>query len=113
MGGRYDRQPELLIDQIRQVHDLIAPLMKPADKLYFRAPYGAWRQAHADILNADPVLRNYVGPVYWDEGGPDHHDRRRLCDERGGLELLAAQMTPDVCAKGYLREIAVTMAAWC
>ena len=69
LGSRYDADPEALIEQIRDVDDQIAPLMAKGDKFYFRAPYGAWRKAHADILNADPQLRNYVGPIYWDVGG--------------------------------------------
>ncbi len=69
LTSTYDADPETLIGQIRLVHNEIAPLMKPGDKFYFRAPYGYWRSAHAKILNADPVLRNYVGPVYWDIGG--------------------------------------------
>src|SRR5882757_3522814 len=69
LGNRYDADPEALLAQLRDVHDQIAPLMAKTDKFYFRAPYGAWRSAHAEILNADPTLRQYVGPIYWDVGG--------------------------------------------
>jgi peptidoglycan/xylan/chitin deacetylase (PgdA/CDA1 family) len=69
LGHAFDEHPERLLDQLRDVNDQIAPLMRQGDKFYFRAPYGSWRSAHADILNADPVLRNYVGPIYWDIGG--------------------------------------------
>ena len=104
LTSKFDADPNTLIDQIREVHDEIAPLMKPTDVLYFRAPYGYWRAAHAAILNADPVLRNYVGPIYWDIGGDiTMHD---------GYVMSAAdwacwkhKWTAQVCAKGYLREI--------
>ena len=105
LNRRYDRDPERLLNQIRVVHDLIAPLMKPTDKFYFRAPYGSWRTAHADILNADPILRNYVGPIYWDEGG-------EITMTRDGYVMSAADWScwhhhweAATCAKGYLREI--------
>ncbi len=105
LSRRYDNNPEKLIDQIRVVHDLIAPLMKPSDKFYFRAPYGSWRSAHADILNADPILRNYVGPIYWDNGG-------EISMTRDGYVMSAADWAcwhhhwaAETCAKGYLREI--------
>jgi peptidoglycan/xylan/chitin deacetylase (PgdA/CDA1 family) len=105
LGRRYVRNPEALIDQIRSVHDLIAPLMKPTDKFYFRAPYGSWRTQHAAVLNADPVLRNYVGPIYWDEGGD-------ISMTRDGYVMSAADWScwhhhweASTCAKGYLREI--------
>ena len=58
LSGSFDAHPERLIAQLQDVNDQIAPLMKPTDKFYFRAPYGSWRDAHAAILNADPVLRN-------------------------------------------------------
>jgi len=104
LTSKFDADPNTLIDQIREVHDEIAPLMKPTDVLYFRAPYGYWRAAHAAILNADPVLRNYVGPIYWDIGGDiTMHD---------GYVMSAAdwacwkhKWTAQICAKGYLREI--------
>ena len=104
LRSSYDAEPERLINQIRITHDEIAPFMKPGDKFYFRAPYGYWRSAHAKILNADPVLRNYVGPIYWDIGGQ--------ISTRDGYIMSAAdwdcwrhKWTAQTCAKGYLREI--------
>ena len=104
LTSEYDAHPELLLDQIREVHDEIAPLMKPGDQFFFRAPYGSWHSAHAEILNADPVLRNYTGPVYWDIGGE--------ITKQDGYVMSAADWdcwhlhwTAEVCAKGYLREI--------
>ena len=90
LGSRsYDENPEALIAQIRDVHDQIAPLMAKGDKFYFRAPYGAWRKGHADILNADPELRRYVGPIYWDEGGDIAMSAATAMSWLGGLGLLA------------------------
>ncbi|MBI3676201.1 MAG: polysaccharide deacetylase family protein [Proteobacteria bacterium] len=105
LGKKYVRHPELLIAQIREVHDLIAPLMPANAKFYFRAPYGSWRTAHADVLNADPVLKNYVGPIYWDIGGS-------ISTSSDGYVLSAADWDcwhrgwdAETCAKGYMREI--------
>lgn len=104
LTGAFDSDPEKLISQIRLVHDEISPFMKPGDKFYFRAPYGYWKSAHAKILNADPVLKNYVGPVYWDIGGQ--------ISMRDGYIMSSAdwdcwrhKWTAQTCAKGYLREI--------
>jgi peptidoglycan/xylan/chitin deacetylase (PgdA/CDA1 family) len=104
LRSSFDAEPERLIEQIRITHDEIAPFMKPGDKFYFRAPYGYWRSAHAKILNADPVLRNYIGPIYWDIGGQ--------ISMRDGYIMSAAdwdcwrhKWTAQTCAKGYLREI--------
>ncbi len=105
LGRRFDSDPGKLIDQIRAVHDLIAPLMKPGDKFYFRAPYGAWRSAHADILNADPVLRNYVGPIYWDNGGENSMTRDGYVMSAADWSCWHHHWTAETCAKGYLREI--------
>lgn len=98
-------QPRLLLNEVRMVDTQIAPHMRPGDKLYFRAPYGYWKSAHASILNADTRLRHYVGPIYWDIGG-------QMSMSRDGYVMAAADWdcwrigwTPQTCAKGYLREI--------
>ena len=103
---KYSDHPELLIDQIREVNDLIAPYMKPGDKLYFRAPYGAWRASHAAILNADPVLKYYVGPIYWDAGGSTYVDKDGYVITSADWDCWHRGWTAETCAKGYLREIA-------
>lgn len=100
----FDDDPSTLINQLKIVHNEIAPLMKPTDKFYFRAPYGYWRSAHAAILNADPVLRNYVGPIYWDIGG-DITMRDGYVMSAADWDCWRHKWTPQVCAKGYLREI--------
>jgi peptidoglycan/xylan/chitin deacetylase (PgdA/CDA1 family) len=102
---RYDANPQLLIDQLRIVHDQIAPLMRPGDKFYFRAPYGAWKAAHATILNADPVLRNYIGPVFWDEGGESSMTADGYVMAAADWSCWHNHWAPQTCAKGYLREI--------
>ena len=104
LTSRFDANPYALIQQIRITHDYIAPLMKPSDKFYFRAPYGSWRSAHAAILNADPVLRNYVGPIYWDVGG-DISMKDGYVMSSADWDCWRHHWRPQVCAKGYLREI--------
>ena len=102
--GSFDADPETLLSQLRIVHNEIAPLMKPTDKFYFRAPFGYWRSAHARILNDDPVLRNYVGPIYWDVGG-DITMRDGYVMSAADWDCWRHKWTPQVCGKGYLREI--------
>jgi peptidoglycan/xylan/chitin deacetylase (PgdA/CDA1 family) len=104
LGTRYDATPERLLAELRDVDQQIQPLMKRGDKLYFRAPYGAWRSAHADILNADPRLRNYVGPVYWDIGG-DIAMRDGYVMSAADWDCWHIHWGAQTCAKGYLREI--------
>src|SRR5438067_2266746 len=53
----YVDNPDLLLEQLRDVDDQIAPLMPADARFYFRAPYGAWRPEFAEALNADPVLK--------------------------------------------------------
>jgi peptidoglycan/xylan/chitin deacetylase (PgdA/CDA1 family) len=102
---RYSDHPELLIDQIREVNDLIAPYMKPGDKLFFRAPYGAWHAEHAAVLNADPVLKYYIGPIYWDAGGGTYVDKDGFVITSADWDCWHRKWTAETCAKGYLREI--------
>jgi peptidoglycan/xylan/chitin deacetylase (PgdA/CDA1 family) len=106
LGDKYVRDPQLLIDQIRDTDDLIRPYMKPDDPLFFRAPYGIWRTAHAQVLNADPVLKYYVGPIYWDIGGDTKLDSDGTIQSASDWDCWHRGWSPETCAKGYLREIA-------
>src|SRR5215472_1487677 len=49
LGEHFVEHPDLLIAQIREVDDMIAPLMPAGTKFYFRAPYGTWRTSHAAV----------------------------------------------------------------
>ncbi len=105
LGKHYVNHPEMLLDQIRQVDVLITPLMAPGTKFYFRAPYGSWRSPHAAVLNADPVLKKYVGPIYWDEGGDITKDSDGYILSSADWDCWHRHWDADTCAKGYLREI--------
>lgn len=105
LGKRFVAHPELLLDQIRQVDDEITPLMAPGSKFYFRAPYGSWRSAHAAVLNADPVLKKYVGPIYWDEGGDITMSSDGYILSAADWDCWHKHWDAETCAKGYLREI--------
>jgi peptidoglycan-N-acetylglucosamine deacetylase len=105
MGASYDADPAKLQHQLRDVDDLIEPLMKPGDKLFYRAPYGAWKSAHAEILNNDPKLRNYVGPIYWDVGGDISMSKDGYVMSAADWDCWHLKWSAQTCAKGYLREI--------
>lgn len=101
----YAQDPQLLADELHDVDDQIRPLMPKDSDYFFRAPYGIWRPEFAQTLNSDPLLRQYVGPVFWDVGGDI------VFDDLGNL-LSAAdwqcwQRDWDVgdCTEGYLNEI--------
>lgn len=104
LSSRYDRNPSRLLSQIRQVDNEIAPLMPTSAKFYFRAPYGSWRHAHAAILNDDPVLRKYVGPIYWDVGGETRLNRNGYIMSSADWNCWHRGWSAQTCAKGYLRE---------
>ena len=105
LGSRYDADPDQLLNQLRDVDDQIAPLMAKGDKAYFRAPYGAWRSAHAEILNADAQLRRYVGPIYWDVGGDITMSRDGYVMSAADWDCWHLGWSARTCAKGYSREI--------
>jgi peptidoglycan/xylan/chitin deacetylase (PgdA/CDA1 family) len=105
LGAKYDANPDMLLDQLRDVHDQIAPLMSKGDKFYFRAPYGQWKYAHAAILNADPELRRYVGPIYWDIGGDISMSRDGYVMSAADWDCWHLHWSARTCAKGYSREI--------
>jgi len=106
LGRRYAASPELLLEQIAGTNNAIAPYVKPGQGLYFRAPYGVWRHAHARILNDDPILRNYVGPIYWDIGGQIVTDDEGNTRSAADWDCWSRDWDADRCARGYQREIA-------
>ena len=105
MGTSYDADPAKLLHQLRDVDEQIEPLMKPGDKLFYRAPYGTWKSAHAEILNRDPRLRNYTGPVYWDIGGDITMSPDGYVMSAADWDCWHLKWSAHTCAKGYLREI--------
>ena len=105
LGSSYDADPDRLVEQLRDVDDQIAPLMAKGDKAYFRAPYGAWKSAHAAILNADPQLRRYVGPIYWDVGGYITMSSDGYVMSAADWQCWRKGWEARTCAKGYSREI--------
>jgi peptidoglycan/xylan/chitin deacetylase (PgdA/CDA1 family) len=105
LGKRYVRHPDMLIEQIREVDNYIRPLMPANAKFYFRAPYGSWRKQHAAVLNADPVLKQYVGPVYWDAGGDIAMSSDGYILSSADWDCWHRHWDADKCAKGYTREI--------
>jgi len=105
LDARYDADPQGLVDQIRDVHEEIAPLMPADAKFYFRAPYGKWTKAHARILNANSELRRYVGPIYWDVGGDISMSRDGYVMSAADWDCWRMGWSAHTCAKGYLREI--------
>lgn len=105
LSARYDAHPEQLIAQLKRVNDEIAPLQPKGTRLFFRAPYGAWRSAHAKILNADPVLKHYIGPIYWDIGGETRLNANGYVMSAADWNCWHRHWSAGICAKGYLREI--------
>lgn len=99
-------EPANLFHEVADVHYVIKDFVQPYGRLYFRAPGGAWKVQHAALLNADPVMRDYIGPVYWDIGG----ELKRSAD---GSVIAAADwacwnkktgVSVDACLQGYLNE---------
>ena len=105
MGSSYDANPEKLIAQVKPVNSEIAPLQPKNTQLFFRAPFGSWRSAHAAILNRDQVLRQYIGPIYWDIGGETRMDSQGYVLSSADWNCWHRRWPAEVCAKGYLREI--------
>ena len=105
LGRRYAATPELLITEIGNTQAAIQPYVRPGQGLYFRAPYGVWRRVHADYLNQDPVLKYYVGPVYWDIGGDISYDDEGRLRSAADWDCWSQNLTAEQCGQGYMHEI--------
>jgi peptidoglycan-N-acetylglucosamine deacetylase len=105
LGVRFEKSRRLLLDQLHATDTLIRPLMKEDSPLFFRAPYGYWKTNHAEVLNRDPRLKYYVGPIFWDEGGETRVDRQGYVRTSADWDCWSRGWKAQTCAKGYLREI--------
>jgi peptidoglycan/xylan/chitin deacetylase (PgdA/CDA1 family) len=105
LGQRFVRNQRMLIREIGGAHDEIAPFLRVGQELYFRAPYGFWKKEHAEALNADPILKHYVGPIYWDVGGYTAIDDSGNASASADWDCWRREWTADECAMGYMREI--------
>jgi hypothetical protein len=78
-----------VIGEVTKTDVIIRPYVS-APVIFFRAPYGNWRQKDprdgqtdlpisivADILNRSGEFPNYVGPVNWDISAADYDSWRR------------------------------------
>ncbi len=84
-----------LTRSLMQTHELLVPYSGNANIQLFRAPGGVWNSWRADVGNSHPVLRDYVGPIFWNAGGGDEADW--LCWRNN--------ISSKACADGYLRAI--------
>lgn len=105
LGKRYAQSPQLLMTQIGNTNAAISPYVRPGQGLYFRAPYGVWRSAHADFLNNDAELKHYVGPIYWDIGGNISYDDEGNLRAAADWDCWAHDLSANQCGRGYMREI--------
>jgi peptidoglycan/xylan/chitin deacetylase (PgdA/CDA1 family) len=90
------------VSAIAQTHEKIRGYIRSGDVLLFRAPFGAWKSSHATILNQNPELSRYVGPIFWNVGGSIHKSGVRsgaadwACWSRG--------ISVVDCTAGYVNE---------
>jgi peptidoglycan/xylan/chitin deacetylase (PgdA/CDA1 family) len=105
LGRRFVRNPDRLMDEIAGTHRLIAPFARADQGFYFRAPYGYWKSKHSEVLNADPVMRDYVGPIFWDVGGSTSIDEEGNASASADWDCWRREWTAEECGHGYMREI--------
>ena len=105
----YQTDPTKLVDELRKTHEILRRFQPPGANLYFRAPYSAWSPLNADILNADPVLRNYIGPIFWNVGKEIERDENGRLLNAGDWAcwrpLARGGISADECLEGYLAKI--------
>ncbi len=105
LGRRYAANPDLLVKQITGTNEVINQYARPDQGYYFRAPYGVWRSVHAEVLNTDPTINHYVGPIYWDIGGETSFDDEGNVRTAADWDCWSRGWSADQCTRGYLREI--------
>ena len=104
--GKYELQPELLMQELLGTHEVLKQFIRPNAKLFFRAPYAAWVPSRAEVLNLDPELRRYIGPICWDVGRNIEWDNKEFTNA-ADWECWSKKNTLSVktCSDGYLHKI--------
>ncbi|MES2855384.1 MAG: polysaccharide deacetylase family protein [Bdellovibrionota bacterium] len=90
--------------EIALTNDAIAPYRQPGGRLYFRAPHGAWQAGFADRLNEDTVLREYIGPMFWDIGGEISRAADGSLATAADWDCWGKGLSVNECARGYAVE---------
>ena len=113
-GPEFLSNPEKVIAQVEKTHDLIAPYLRGNQRLYFRAPEGAWSATHAFTLNRIAKLRPYIGPIYWNIGGElqpapvrgaPYSVSESTIQSSADWNCWEKNVSVKVCLAGYLNEI--------
>lgn len=81
---------------------LITPYIAPENVKLFRSPGGVWNAWRAQNGNSNRVLKEYVGPFFWNVGGGSpgrQDDADWKCWRRGN------GVTVSMCADSYYRQI--------
>lgn len=87
---------------LMRTHDIITPYIAPENIMLYRAPGGVWNTWRSSIGNNHRVLREYVGPLFWNVGGGkpgSQDDADWKCWRRGN------GVTVSSCANSYYRQI--------
>lgn len=89
--------------EVLDAHTILAPYMGNGKNFYFRAPEGAWAEKFADLLNQDPIGRQYIGPILWDIGGElEIKDGKYV--QAADWACWSKKVSVDDCMSGYLYE---------
>ena len=91
---------ESFYNSLMATHNVLVPYQSNAQIQLFRAPGGVWNSWRAGLGNAHSVLRNYVGPIYWNAGGgnpKNKNDADWKCWSKG--------VSVSSCAASYLAQI--------
>jgi peptidoglycan/xylan/chitin deacetylase (PgdA/CDA1 family) len=91
-------------DYLMDTHNVIDQYLTGNDIHIFRNPGGYWSGARARMLNRHSVLRNYVGPIYWNAGGDNVWSGGRLVNA-ADWRCQQDKLSSSVCAEGYYNKI--------
>jgi peptidoglycan-N-acetylglucosamine deacetylase len=107
LQGNTYKEGQIIIEDLLKTHDVIEKYQSPSHRKYFRAPYGAWLSQHADKLNTHPVLKEYIGPLFWNSGGDMKFNANGELISAADWACWASKYrySPAKCATGYMREL--------
>lgn len=90
---------DIFIDSLTRSHRTLIPYIAE-DLWLFRSPGGIWNQWRTRLGNGDRLLKNYVGPIFWNVGG-GNPNRNDYADWKCWSKGVSVRR----CANSYIRQI--------
>ena len=95
---------DILVEALVDTHRVVNLYRDRDDLLLYRNPGGYWSGQRAHLLNNHALLRQYIGPIFWNVGGANRFKDGQMVEAADWL-CQKKKITPETCSQGYFNKI--------